>query len=73
MAGSFRDISTDKDHDFRPYLGFAKNVKEISGPSLKILPDYYCLLAFECQDSRFEEKHCNHGMNCTSFAHFTII
>ena len=27
-------------------------MKEISGPSLKILPDYYCLLGFECQDLR---------------------
>ena len=27
---------------------------------LRILPDYFCLLEFECQDS--EEKHCNHGM-----------
>ena len=22
---------------------------------------------------RFEEKHCNHGMYCTLFAHFTMI
>ena len=45
-------ISKEKATDFVPNLGFAKNVKEISGPSFKILLDYYCLLAFECQDLR---------------------
>ena len=46
-----RGISTHgKGHEFRPYLGFAKIVKEISAPSVKLLPDYYCLLAFAFQD-----------------------
>ena len=45
-----KSLIITKDHEFRPYLGFAKNVKEISGPSLNNLPDYYCLLAIECQD-----------------------
>ena len=30
----------------------SKKMRQISGLSLKILPDYYCLLAFECQDLR---------------------
>ena len=45
-----RDISTEKATDFVQPSGLQKNVKEVFGPSLKILPDSYCLLAFECQD-----------------------
>ena len=59
MAGSFVTFH-GKGHEFRPYLGFAKNAKEVSGPSLKI-QDAYCLLVLEYQDLRRNTA----SMGCT--------
>ena len=63
VAGSFVAFPPKRPRISSLFRVFGKNVKEISGPSVKILPDYYSLLAFECQDLR--RNTATPTMGCT--------
>ena len=49
MAGSFVTFPRKGPRMSSLFWVFAKNAKEISIPSLKILPDYCCLLLYELE------------------------